>query len=131
MEENKSLIGWHCRYCGAENHTGTGTSYCEKCKRGHQILPNGKIIGLFEGASENTFEYTPENTLNIIAKIMLWLGIIASVIVFIVALVEEMYILLLAIPFVFLPCLITWASLRVKVNISNSLKEINQKMKSE
>jgi len=122
-------INWHCGYCGTENQTNLGQNYCEKCKRGHQILPDGKVVELFEKKSSGS-RNTPEQTLSVIATITLWIGILGCVIISIAALAEENPLLLLA-NLIFLPLLMFWAFVKVFVNISMSLKEINQKMKNE
>jgi Zn-dependent protease with chaperone function len=78
-----------------------------------------------------------ETVLTIIAKIMLWLGIITSIILFIIGIIlsiidEEIGVLLILSSLIVLPTsFLTWAFLKVIVNISNSLKELNQKTKNE
>jgi len=86
----------------------------------------------------NKASNAPEKTLTTVANIVLWVNIVACVILFIVAVIIEMPILLLAAPFLLFTPIVVWAFTRVFVNISNSnadisntLKEINQKMKSE
>jgi len=97
----------------------TDEEYAELCK---YFPPSGKI---------ETQNNSAEKMLKIIADVVLYIGIIASIILFLVAVIEEIYGLLLAILVVMPTSLVTWASLRVFVNISNSLKEINQKTKNE
>jgi len=77
---------------------------------------------------------TPEATLTTIANIILWVNIILCVILAIVAIAiaedtgdESVLLLLLAIPLLLFVPLLFWAFARVFVNISNTLKEINQK----
>ena len=74
---------------------------------------------------------TPEEALEIIAKIVLWAGIIGSIVLFFIAVGGEEFMSLLLILILLPTSLAVWASLRVFANISNSLKEINKKMKSE
>jgi len=90
-------------------------------------------------------DLSPEKTLKTIAQITLWFGIVVSTILFLIGLfviiddLTELWItdldavegllLLLPILIVLPTTLVIWASLRVSANISNSLKEINQKTK--
>jgi len=119
----KKSISWQCD-CGDEIRSEKMgvIKVCNTCGKHYKVSREGEVF-------MNTSTNSPEAILGIIAQVTLWIGIIASLIWLIVALAEEMYILLLVSPIIFLLCLVTWASLRVKVNISNSLKEIVQKMK--
>jgi len=76
---------------------------------------------------------TPESVLEIVAKVTLWLGIIASGILSLLGLIilveyHDWSLFLLSL-FLLPISVTTWAFLRVIANISNSLKEINQKTK--
>ena len=88
---------------------------------------------------------TPEKTLTIFAKVVLWFGIVASAIgyiVFVIAVVEDSNIDYLIIPIILgmivglLPAFVLLsltkiisAHIMTKVEILNSLKKINEKMK--
>lgn len=108
-----------------------------------------KKYGIFdpepESNSEETQSNAAENTLNVIATIVLWAGIIGTIFclftITTTKVVDPTYTYSihyqtlfnpagLAISIgVFVSALTTWALLRVVANISTSLKEINSKMK--
>lgn len=83
---------------------------------------------------ENT-QSNAEKTLSIVANIVLWMGIVSSIILFIVAIIylddydtrDYGVMLLIAIIPSVLSTLIIWALLKVFCNISLNLKEINSK----
>jgi len=143
VKETKETIIWCCPYCLTDNQIDdAGVYLCVNCRGKYRISPDGKITpagGVSEEAKnasiapetvQNT-PNTPEKTLTTIANIVLWVNIIACVILFIVVVANEMPILLVAIPLLLITPILFWAFTSVFVNISNTLKEINQKLKSE
>lgn len=79
---------------------------------------------------------TPEETLSVIAKAVLWIGI-ATCVIFIIGGIdnltdfnETMGIIYIALGlFILVASIVTWAALKVLFNISNNLRQINQKTK--
>jgi len=135
-DETKKTITWHC-YCGTENQAeSAGINQCKKCEKWYGVSPDGDLLidgKIVRRAGQHTNgrnSNAPEQTLSTIATITLGIGIIASIILFFVGISEEP-LLLLGIPIFMLPILMYWAFVKVFVNISMSLKEINQKTKSE
>ena len=125
-------IIWTCPTCSTENYaekTET-TSMCAGCRGKFEVSKFSRIL-TDEDILRNHGYKTPEKTLTTVANIVLWVNIVACVILFIVAVIIEMPILLVAPPFLLIAPILFWAFTKVFVNISNSLKEINQKLKSE
>lgn len=89
----------------------------------------------YHKSEEDTSEKAPlpydngaERTLNTINKIMLILAIIGGVVLFFTALGLEQYILMVWGLGVILGYVIIWAFVKVYINISNNLHEINYKL---
>jgi len=162
MNETKCLIGWICRYCGTENQTEAGTIPCKKCGNEHDVSLNGEVRKLLPNTPKDdrkhevslngevrklgqtaTLSNIPEKTLETIAQIVLWIGILAGIILFFIGVtsfnetrnawgqVQQTtgWAQLFMSVWVILISVTSWAFLRVIANISNSLKEINQKTK--
>ena len=95
-------------------------------------------IGTNSITIKNSSSNAAEITLSIFAAIALWFGIIIGFIAFIGVIIfannadePALYLLLFAVLLLLFPFLIIWAFLKVFVNISYSLKEINKSIKSE
>ena len=72
-----------------------------------------------------------ENTLSFLAVVTLVVGMIAGIILFVECIIDfsaESYILFAAAISIVIGSLITWASIKVFVNISKTLKEINYRL---
>ncbi len=69
-----------------------------------------------------------ENTLLFIANVTLIIGIIASIIFIFAGFASGQIVGIAAAIAVFVPCLVTWATLKVFANISKTLKEIRDRM---
>lgn len=105
-----------------------------------------ETLGLKESEEKKTYKEEPkeidssaENTLNSFAVLVLIFGIISSIICLIIAFSGRDYygrpeFNIMGIVYAVLslvPSLLTWSVMRVFVNISLTLKEINKKLKKE
>lgn len=95
-------------------------------------------VKLVESTSPNQRETSPQGdsefVLNIIAKIILYGGLISAVVLFFKGLADNTYkddgyLLMIISPCVLFLSVITWGVLKVLCNISNNLHEINSKTK--
>lgn len=127
---------WTCENCDTVNEGNT--EVCIECglykdsfnieKMERIVVDNTKDneLGAMTNANHTTYNNS-EKILAIIASITLWGGMIISVICIIGGIAaEEVFILMSFIP-VLLTTLVTWAIIKVLCNISNNLREINQK----
>lgn len=84
---------------------------------------------------EQLTNHIAENTLSKIASIVLWVGFIGSIIMFIVVFTSRYndwsYLLLVSAITIFIVSIIQWALLKVIVNISINLFNINATLKRE
>ena len=129
-DETKKAITWRCipPSCRAENYAdAAGLVSCSECGKYYTLSSDGKVE--FYHASKDSSD--DEKILKITANIVLWLGLIATLVLGLIAVGTEMFELLAIVPVVLLTSIGTWAFFRVIANISSSLKDLNQKMKSE
>lgn len=123
-------VPYRCHSCGTIFH-GYG-KYCVEC---YQKL--GLTNNVFEQNTDASKDSTPEHTLSVVVKVVLWVGIICSIVLIISGSsylgrqsTSDLAISLL-IPgiLVLLSSIVLWAVLKVLCNMSNNLREINQKTK--
>ena len=103
----------------------TDEEYAEICKYFPPELATNTIKSK-TGQSVTAQSTDAETTLKVIAQVVLWVGIVLSIILFIAGIAESP-VLLLGIPIILLPSIVTWAFTKVFSNISLTLKEINEK----
>jgi len=141
MEGVKKKIIWTCP-CSAENHAEIVIGQhaidceCERCFERFKISFNGNIISRTEKRPSGKTGSAPEKILETFANVILIIGIIAGVILFCVGIWsvidfgEYGLLFVLGAVLVVLISAVQWAFVRVFVNISNSLKDINRKTRS-
>ena len=141
MEGVKKNIIWTCP-CSAENHAVIIIGQhaidceCEKCFGNFKISFNGNVISRIEKKTGSKTGSAPEKILETFANVILIIGIIAGVVLFCVGIWSFIdfggygLLFVLGAVLVVLIAAVQWAFVRVFVNISNSLKEINRKTKN-
>ncbi len=112
---------------------------------GIQETMNTNVNDSYDESNSATESNAAENTLNVIAVVVLWVGIIGTIFCLCTLtttkVVDPTYHYSIHYDTIFNPgglaisigvllsCVTTWAVLKVMVNISKTLKEINSKMK--